>query len=299
MMRLLAFLAFLCIATVALHCGNARKTLANEIQVPTITASPLTLAKSGDIVTITWMSVPKPTANDFIAIYSPPIPQSVLSSNDPAPYLDNWMFQIFVDTTETWQWGFGTVEFPLPNLRNDYQIHYIQNNGSSSVCHSSNITFQHLAEEPTQGHLAFGAKDDEMIVMWVSNVADEPTVQYGLKSNYYHESVKAFQSKTYTIDDMCGAPANETMDWRNPGLFHTARLSDLLPNTVYYYRFGDLKHGVFSEESYFRTKPLNHRKYLRGGLQSQQSSPNKTTRKDANANNSNNNNNNNKADQQQ
>jgi hypothetical protein len=52
---------------------------------------------------------------------------------------------------------------------------------------------------------------------------------------------------------MCGAPAN-TEGWRDPGLFHSAILSNLSPDTRYYYVYGDPAYG-FSEEASFMSAP--------------------------------------------
>jgi hypothetical protein len=43
-------------------------------------------------------------------------------------------------------------------------------------------------------------------------------------------------STTYTIDDMCGAPANTTAAWMDPGFLHTAVIAHgfTAPTTVYY-----------------------------------------------------------------
>jgi hypothetical protein len=54
---------------------------------------------------------------------------------------------------------------------------------------------------------------------------------------------------------MCGAPAT-TVGFRDPGIFHTAVFTGLLPNQRVYYRFGDGERGVWSAEFSFLTPPL-------------------------------------------
>ena len=65
-----------------------------------------------------------------------------------------------------------------------------------------------------------------------------PTVQWGIASGQYtFESLKG-TSQTYTRDDMCGSPANSS-GWNiDPGYFHYAVMTGLVPGQRYYYRYG-------------------------------------------------------------
>jgi hypothetical protein len=63
---------------------------------------------------------------------------------------------------------------------------------------------------------------------------------------------------TYTAGDLCGAPANAE-GWlpQGPGFFQSAVLSDLQPQTAYYYQFGDDTPGAggWSSERRFVSSP--------------------------------------------
>ena len=47
-----------------------------------------------------------------------------------------------------------------------------------------------------------------------------------------------------TSDVAYNVSAHTHTGYRSPGLFHTAALAQLNPNTVYYYRFGDAEEGM-------------------------------------------------------
>lgn len=65
----------------------------------------------------------------------------------------------------------------------------------------------------------------------------KPFVRWGTRSGELTSTARA-TTDTYTRDDMCGGVANST-GYINPGLFHTAKMSDLQPDTRYYYAYGD------------------------------------------------------------
>ena len=84
-----------------------------------------------------------------------------------------------------------------------------------------------LATSPTQGHIAFADRVDEMWVLWVSGSTELPTVQWstapfltttasrtsgrrgaGGEGAAVHTTVGT--SGTYRATDMCSAPANQT-----------------------------------------------------------------------------------------
>jgi hypothetical protein len=48
---------------------------------------------------------------------------------------------------------------------------------------------------------------------------------------------------------MCGEPAT-TIGWMNPGLLHTAFITDLTPSTRYYYVYGDDAYGWSAEQQF-------------------------------------------------
>lgn len=47
-------------------------------------------------------------------------------------------------------------------------------------------------------------------------------------------------SMTYSIADLCGAPAT-TDGWVEPGNLHTALMTGLKPSTRYFYKYGEVR----------------------------------------------------------
>lgn len=76
-----------------------------------------------------------------------------------------------------------------------------------------------------------------MRVTWLSQHEGTPFVRYGLAEDELDVQVGANIS-TYTSADMCGAPANST-GWKKPGMINSGVMTDLEPNTRYYYVVGD------------------------------------------------------------
>ena len=61
-------------------------------------------------------------------------------------------------------------------------------------------------------------------------------------------------TKTYTAEEMCGAPAT-TDGYRPPGFFHSATIRGLTPNTRYFYQVGDSTSHSHSEVQHFYSAP--------------------------------------------
>ena len=61
-------------------------------------------------------------------------------------------------------------------------------------------------------------------------------------------------TKTYTADEMCGAPAT-TVGYRPPGYLHSATITGLTPNTQYFYQVGDSTPHSESEVHHFWSAP--------------------------------------------
>jgi len=94
---------------------------------------------------------------------------------------------------------------------------------------------------PLQGHISLTATPGQVVVHWVTrDMGKAPQVQWGRASGSYARSALARgpSPKTYTRDDMCGAPANSS-GWFDPGWMHSAVMDDLIPGETYYYRYGD------------------------------------------------------------
>lgn len=77
----------------------------------------------------------------------------------------------------------------------------------------------------------------EMLVQWTTRDKGYPVVRWGIKSGDWSYNASA-TTDTYTREDLCGGVANST-GYINPGLFHTAKMSGLAPNTRYFYAYGD------------------------------------------------------------
>lgn len=76
-----------------------------------------------------------------------------------------------------------------------------------------------------------------MLVQWSSARSRAPEVRWGTAAGALGRSTAA-ESVSYGRDDMCGPPAT-TVGWLEPGLLHRAVLSDLAPDTEYFYYYGD------------------------------------------------------------
>jgi acid phosphatase type 7 len=77
----------------------------------------------------------------------------------------------------------------------------------------------------------------EMLVQWTTRDVGEPEVRWGLEPSVHPFSAAA-ASRSYARGEMCGPPANAA-GWVDPGTLHAAVLADLMPDTRYYYVYGD------------------------------------------------------------
>ena len=94
-----------------------------------------------------------------------------------------------------------------------------------------------VSRVPSQGHLALTGVADEMRVMWVSNVTGNATVRFGPSADSL-SAVATGSTTTYTRTQMCGAPANQTDQWVDPGMIHDVLMAGLTPG-LNYYQVGD------------------------------------------------------------
>lgn len=97
-------------------------------------------------------------------------------------------------------------------------------------------------------HLALTATPDRMLVQFVTGAPGTPVAQYRRqrphhKTGYENDDDMRRvhgESTTYTAEDMCQAPANETApgQFQPPGYLHAVALTNLEPNAVYTYQVG-------------------------------------------------------------
>ena len=100
------------------------------------------------------------------------------------------------------------------------------------------------SQEPQQGHLTFTNVPGEMTITWVSNATQNPEVQWGfapLQSALVHSAPA--HGITYSIKDMCAAPANDPQNFLDPGMIYTALMSQLPTGRLLYYRYGSAIDG--------------------------------------------------------
>lgn len=216
---------------------------------PTIlTASPDQLENSLDNVVLSWSGVATPFDGDYVAIYSP-----ASSLKDHPTYPLGWLY---LNESSTWQSGEGNLSLPLVNMRSDFAFALWGNNGTNILATSNTVTFANI-NEPLQGHLALTDDPSVYILMWVTaENSSVPTVEWGTSSGIYTASSSGI-SYTYSVDQMCSAPANSSIAWRDPGYIHEANLTALAPNTLYYYRFGSNATGWSPEYSFISTPGAN------------------------------------------
>lgn len=101
-----------------------------------------------------------------------------------------------------------------------------------------------------------------MVVLWMSaNAAGEsggqPVVIYGTNPSNLQSGTMAQASNTYSIADLCGAPANQSENFLDPGYTHIHLLDGLQLNTTYYYSVGmlDGEKQQWGKVQSFKTSP--------------------------------------------
>ncbi|KAH7660707.1 Phosphodiesterase I protein [Dioscorea alata] len=210
-----------------------------------ISATPLILTKSGRTITIRWSGIQSPSDLDWLGIYSP--------SNSPD---DHFIGYRFLNGSETWRSGSGSISIPLVNTRSDYQFrifrwtrdevnyrhHDHDHNPLPGTRHrlagSAVVQFENPSA-PDQVHLALTDRVGEMRVLFVTGKRLEAVVEYGSDSGLtVGRRVAATAVTRYERSDMCDSPANSSLGWRDPGFIHDGLMTGLNPGKRYYYRVG-------------------------------------------------------------
>ncbi|WOL10454.1 hypothetical protein Cni_G19209 [Canna indica] len=208
-----------------------------------LTVSPTTLTPTSRTVTVRWKGVDSPSELDWLGIYSPP--------NSPN---DEFIGYVFLNASDGWRSGSGSVDIPLVNLRSNYVFrvfrwtrdevnyhhHDHDNNPLPGIRHrlavSEEVRFE-AATGPDQIHLSFTDREDEMRVMFVTADGAESLVSYGLDSAKLDQIVGTAVTK-YERKDMCDFPANSSIGWRDPGFIHDGVMKNLEKGKRYYYTVG-------------------------------------------------------------
>eukprot|EP01132_Coremiostelium_polycephalum_P000616 gene616-765_t len=211
----------------------------------TLNVSPSVVQDSNTQINIAWSGLATATQYDVVCIYSP-------STTDPK-YPNGY---ISLSNSTTWKQGLGSISFPLLNVRSDYIFRIwtpgttqptisITTNVTLSIAATSNVvTFQN-PNEPGKAYLSMTNDTSEMRLNFVSGTDDTPMVFYGTDSSNLDNFVTG-TSVTYSIDQMCGYPANSTNYFKDPGYTHDVVMTGLQPLTTYYYYYGSKADGFSS-----------------------------------------------------
>ncbi|VFQ64511.1 unnamed protein product [Cuscuta campestris] len=238
----------LCSVFILFACSSSRSS---EVL---ISVSPKTLVKSGDSVTIRWSGDDSPSKLDWIGIYSP-----ATSSHD------DFIGYVFLSSSPGWENGSGSISIPLVNLRSTYQFRIFRWNeseiddartdadhnplpGTGRVAAVSEKVGFEPGRGPEQVHLSLTGRDGEMRVMFVTGDGKDCFVRYGLTRNNM-DQVSGTRVRRYEREHMCGAPANQSIGWRDPGFIHDGILVNLMDGKKYFYQVGGDSEGwsnVFS-----------------------------------------------------
>ncbi|PWA70486.1 purple acid phosphatases superfamily protein [Artemisia annua] len=220
------------------------------ITFSSISATQISVTKSknnSNSVSIAWSQVDSPSKLDWLGIYSP-----------PTSSLRNYIGYVYLNTSPGWESGSGRVDLPLVNLRSGYKFRVFRWSESEIIPtrmdHDHNPLPQpkHLLAESEeikvgsghgsghgvdQVHLALTGRVGEMRVMFVSGDGRERFVRYGLDSGRMGRVVGSRVGR-YEREDMCHAPANSSLGWRDPGFIHDGVMVDLEPGKRYFYEVG-------------------------------------------------------------
>lgn len=101
---------------------------------------------------------------------------------------------------------------------------------------SAPMTFDDPSE-PLHVHLALTTKPGELLAQWTSASSAPQAVRWASVPNARSVTLATSTVSTYTINDMCGPPANKE-GWFEPGFLHRAVMTRLAPRQPVYYRVG-------------------------------------------------------------
>ncbi|CAF0977712.1 unnamed protein product [Adineta ricciae] len=229
---------------------NCNRTIGLSTNSPSVRITDLQVSSTHysnkDHIIVSWTPLPSPCKDDFIGIYFVEVPVET-GACDYADY----EFVEIDQNNSTWS---------MINLRRQLEFRYYSRDrncaGNYQLLAKSPVVEPLNYNEPTQVHLAFGDRNDQMFVSYVTNSNQLlPQCQYGLDSTSLVFQMSG-NTVTYQASDMCEGKANVTSPqaFINPGYMHTILLEDLRPSTIYYYRVGNNEHG-WSPIYHFTNRP--------------------------------------------
>ncbi|KAJ1472567.1 hypothetical protein T484DRAFT_1839829 [Baffinella frigidus] len=179
-------------------------------------ASPAVLARSGDMVSVTWPQLPPSPHGYVLGVY--------LAGDDVTT-----VAPIKYQPLTAAQHAGGSASFQVVNMRSGVVcLLFTGDIDAMELLAGSNTVAWANPTEPTGGHLALGADSSAMVVSWgnARGVLGQG-VQYGFGSGEYTHAAAAVPV-SYDREDLCGAPAS-TIGWRDPGALFHATLTSLPP----------------------------------------------------------------------
>ena len=211
---------------------------------------------------VSWSGIPTPKegdSNDLVLLYASSQVPLDLNSSVPVSYVYPYLLD-----KASWENGRGSYKFYVPNYKSDIQAVYLR--GGSWVPISKNTESAPVQgvvidqatlpmavnNRPVGRVLAYTTDPTAIRVTWTSQKSEKPVVYYGTRKWNLDKMVMA-KIDTFIASDMCTPPAT-TVGYLSPGTFNTAVMTNLDPNTRYYYKVGDSRYG-FSGVQSFLTAP--------------------------------------------
>lgn len=210
-----------------------------------------------DSLSLSWKDVIKasgesPDAQDVIAIYCP------AGQHDPKKFVEAATISQIQSTSmgenQSQSDGFMNGYWSIPSfpiVREDtceFKLWARSKNVIASTtftlaARSDIVKIHHGLIAPSTIHLGLTENHDEMRVSFSTGRNRDlvPVVAYGENDiNLDHAIFIIGNSTTYDASNMCQSPANveEPGKFVSPGLLHTATMSNLVSDTIYYYKVG-------------------------------------------------------------
>eukprot|EP00193_Tetraselmis_chui_P020184 CAMPEP_0177794908 /NCGR_PEP_ID=MMETSP0491_2-20121128/25918_1 /TAXON_ID=63592 /ORGANISM="Tetraselmis chuii, Strain PLY429" /LENGTH=546 /DNA_ID=CAMNT_0019317639 /DNA_START=179 /DNA_END=1817 /DNA_ORIENTATION=- len=200
----------------------------------TLSVNTTLLGESGDWVEVSWTGTYTPSYWDYVALIVPS--DADVRTTAPAKYKQCRDAILDSDLRPK-------LRFRALNFRQPFRFVLFRNGLTYpvAIAKSPEVGFVNY-NEPTQGHLALTNHPGEMTVQWVTRDTGSPEVAWGTSPDRLASSTVA-SSSTYKKSDLCGEPAT-SVGWVSPGMMHAATLTDLQPDTRYFYQHGDQKLGL-------------------------------------------------------